>query len=107
MKDLELNTDNTVTMSSLDIAKLTGKEHADVMRDIRTTLKQADIVALKFAYVEPFGPNTVKVKEYRLPYYEAILVLAAYQKQRPEVIQAINLMTLKQLLIDLDTALYK
>ena len=39
------------TMSSLEIAELTGKRHADVMRDIRTMLEQLALNQRSFASV--------------------------------------------------------
>lgn len=36
-------------MSRLEIAELTGKNHRDVMLDIRNTLQQAEIGLSKFA----------------------------------------------------------
>ena len=38
-----------VTMSSREIAQLTGKNHADFLRDIRSVLAEAEIGESKFA----------------------------------------------------------
>lgn len=39
----------TTTMSSLEIAELTGKNHADVLRDVKKILKEVEIDHSKFA----------------------------------------------------------
>ena len=54
MRDLSVLGTESVIMSSLEIAKLTGKEHFNVMRDIENTLGDAGIGAIKFegSYVE-------------------------------------------------------
>lgn len=39
----------TLAMTSREIAELTGKNHADVLRDIRTMLEQLEITASSFA----------------------------------------------------------
>ena len=73
------------TMSSLQIAEITGKNHADVIRDIRNTLEQAEVVASKFAgyYI---APNGKKNPCYNLPRRECDLVISGYsmkQKLKP------------------------
>jgi phage regulator Rha-like protein len=48
----------TLSMSSQEIAEYTGKEHKDVLRDIRTMLDQLEITSEQFcAYVQIPGPN--------------------------------------------------
>ena len=44
-----------MTMSSLEIAALTGKRHDNVLRDIRTMLEELEMDALKFegSYKDP------------------------------------------------------
>jgi phage regulator Rha-like protein len=39
------------TMSSLEIAKLTGKDHSDVLKDIRRVLTEAEIGEGKFSSI--------------------------------------------------------
>ena len=51
------------TMSSLEIAKLTGKEHNHVLRDIRTILEEAEIDVSKF------GSSYVSEQNKALPCY--------------------------------------
>lgn len=48
-QDLVINTQVGATMTSLEIATVTGKRHADVMRDVRTMLEQLNIGERKFA----------------------------------------------------------
>ncbi|ADR51965.1 anti-repressor protein [Candidatus Liberibacter solanacearum CLso-ZC1] len=42
---------NIKTMSSREIAKLTGKEHKHVLRDIENILKDAEIDQSKFGHI--------------------------------------------------------
>jgi len=65
------------TMSSLQIAEITGKNHANVMRDIRTTLEQAEIGPLKF---EASYLNSQNKEQpcYHLPRRECDLVVSGY-----------------------------
>ncbi len=68
---------NELTMSSVEIAELTGKRHVDVRRDIENTLKQASIDMSNFAHVFKNGQNQ-DVKTYRLPKRECDLVISGY-----------------------------
>lgn len=75
------------TMSSLLIAEITGKEHANVMRDIRTTLEQAEIPALKFEGCYK-GANGKDLPCYNLPRFECDLVVSGYSvKYRSAIIK--------------------
>ena len=64
-------------MSSLEIASLTGKRHANVMRDIESTLAEAGISQLKFesAYSDAQGKERPC---YFLPRRECDLVMSGY-----------------------------
>lgn len=67
----------TPAMCSTDIAKLTEKRHADVMRDIRNIFEQAGIGERKFAFTYTDSQG----KEhpcYYLPRYECDLVVSGY-----------------------------
>jgi phage antirepressor YoqD-like protein len=72
-----LTHDGAATMSSLDIAEITGKNHADVLRDIRMTLGQAEIDASKFAGVYT-GGNGESRPCFNLPRRECDLVVSGY-----------------------------
>lgn len=66
------------TMSSLEIAELTGKLHKHVLRDIRETLEAANIDAPKFGLVISSGLNAGKISHYELPRRECDLVVSGY-----------------------------
>lgn len=65
------------TMSSLQIAEITGKNHADILRDIRNTLEQAEIDESKFASVYSGGNGQARPC-YILPRRECDLVVSGY-----------------------------
>ena len=64
-------------MSSLEIAELTGKNHRDVMRDIRAVMEQAEIDERKFARIYRDARNREKPC-YLLPRFECDLVVSGY-----------------------------
>lgn len=66
-----------LTMTSREIAELTGKNHSDVKRDIENTLTQAEIDTSKFAHIYVDSQNRNQ-KEYRLPKRECDLVVSGY-----------------------------
>ena len=66
-----------VTMSSLQIAEITGKEHRNVMRDIRETLDQAEIDPLKFEHIYRDALNREQ-RCFHLPRRECDLVVSGY-----------------------------
>ncbi|MES2708076.1 MAG: Rha family transcriptional regulator [Verrucomicrobiota bacterium] len=64
-------------MSSVDIAKLTGKEHRNVLRDIKSTLEAANIDAPKFGGIYKDAYDREKPCCY-LPKLELDLVVSGY-----------------------------
>ena len=74
---VELSTITEQTMSSLEIAELTGKLHKNVLVDIRNVLKQAKIDALKFQRIYFDSMNRSKIC-YNLPRFECDLVISGY-----------------------------
>jgi Rha family phage regulatory protein len=70
-----------VTMSSREIAVLTGKRHANVVRDIERMLLELDVSQLKFesAYIDEQGKRR---KEYQLPYRECEILITGYDVKR-------------------------
>lgn len=58
--------DPQITMSSLEIAKVTRKDHADVLKDIRRIFAEAEIDAGKFSGVY-FGGNNQYRPCFNLP----------------------------------------
>ena len=75
MKNLMIN--SAITLSSLDIAELTGKDHDNVLRDIRKTLSQVEIDAVKFEGIYKDSINRDKPC-YNLPRRECDLVVSGY-----------------------------
>ena len=83
-----MNLANTnVTMSSRDIAELTGKSHADVLRDIRNMLESLGLGESSFAD-SYFNSQNKELPMFRLPYDETICLLTGYDvKSRMAVIK--------------------
>jgi phage regulator Rha-like protein len=73
---LALNS-NQKTMSSLEIAKLTGKEHSKVMADIRRILDEAEIGHAEFGGTY-FSEQNKQLSCYNLPRRECDLVVSGY-----------------------------
>ena len=72
-----LQNQSALTMSSREIAELTGKNHFDVKRDIQNVLLQAEIDASKFAVIYRDSQNRNQ-SEYNLPKRECDLVVSGY-----------------------------
>lgn len=72
-----LQNQSALTMTSREIAELTGKNHYDVTRDIEKTLFQAEIDASKFAVIYKDAQNRNQT-EYSLPKRECDLVVSGY-----------------------------
>ena len=69
--------ESPVTMSSLDIAELTGKEHKNVLADIRRTLEEAGIEGAGF--LAPCKmPSGQVATTYNLPRRECDLIVSGY-----------------------------
>ena len=80
------NADEVTTMSSLQIATLTGKEHKNVLRDIRKMFEDLEINGLSFERVYPDAKNEERTC-YDLPYREAMILTAGYSvKLRAKIV---------------------
>lgn len=66
------------TMSSLEIAELTGKEHRNVTRDIDAQLSQLEGGVLRFEHTHRNPQNGQKYKIYRLPKRECLILISGY-----------------------------
>lgn len=78
----------TASMSSREIAELTGKEHRNVLRDIRAMLLElhGEGGVLKFEQSFPNPQNGQPYPVFNLPKREALTLIAKY---KPEVISAV------------------
>ena len=72
-----LSSSDTATMTSAEIAKITGKNHADVCRDLRNLEKQGVIALSSFADREKYGNNNERTV-YRLPKRETLILTSGY-----------------------------
>lgn len=66
-----------VTMTSVEIAKLTGKEHRNVLVDIRKMFDELEIDLLKFQQIEKFANNRER-EIYALPKHECMVLVTGY-----------------------------
>ena len=74
----ELTTiDSQLTMSSLEIAELTGKDHRNVTRDIESILNEVGIDTLRFEHIYKDSMNRSR-RCYNLPRRECLLIMSAY-----------------------------
>lgn len=76
MKEL-MNIDSVKTMDSREIAELTGKRHADVIRDIETQLSKLGGGERRFAS-SYFSEQNKSCKCYKLPYRETMILISGY-----------------------------
>ena len=75
-----------MTMSSLEIAKLTGKEHYNVLRDIRNMLEELDLKPLSFEGLVKM-PSGQTSTTFNLPKRECMVLVTGYSiKLRAAVI---------------------
>lgn len=72
-----LSTPSPQTMSSLEIAELTGKEHFHVMRDIRELLETLELDASRFGGIYRDALNREKPC-FHLPFDETMTLVAGY-----------------------------
>jgi phage regulator Rha-like protein len=92
----DLQTFKIESMSSLEIAELTGKSHYHVTRDIKKILEEVEIDPSKFKgiYKDSYGRNQVK---YDLPKRECLLVVSGYSaKMRLDIIDELQYKQLEQ-----------
>ncbi len=65
------------TMTSREIAELTGKNHADVMRDIRNMVQALEQDASSFAAMSPDSYGRAQ-PIYKLPKRETLIIVSGY-----------------------------
>ena len=75
-----LESSNVLTMSSLEIAELTGKQHKHVLTDIRNMLNSLNIESAVFTaqYKDSTGRSLVM---FNLPKRETLCLIAGYNVQ--------------------------
>ena len=66
-----------MTMSSLEIAALTGKEHYNVLRDIRNMLEELDLKPLSFEGLVKM-PSGQTSTTFNLPKHECMVLVTGY-----------------------------
>jgi len=73
---IALSANDALTMSSREIAELTGKRHDNVLRDIRTYLQGGILITEETPYIDPQNGQTYY--EFRLNKRDALLVVSGY-----------------------------
>lgn len=89
MNEIQLSNVPVQTMSSLEIAKLTGKEHRNVMRDIRIMLTELHGVegVLRFEQSLTNPQNGQVYPVFNLPKRESLILVSGYSiKMRAAII---------------------
>ncbi|WP_219845749.1 Rha family transcriptional regulator [Burkholderia multivorans] len=92
-----------LTMSSREIADLTGKEHRNVLRDVRALLDELNLDALSFEHIYKDASNRQQT-EFRLPKRETLILVSGYSVQmRARIVdrwQELEATTAKETLIN-------
>lgn len=65
------------TMSSLEIAELTGKRHDNVMNDIRKMISELQLDAPSFSGTQNYGNNNTR-EVFNLPKRETLILVSGY-----------------------------
>jgi phage regulator Rha-like protein len=68
---------NKLTMTSREIAELTGKEHKHVLADIRTMLQQLNLITADFSSVYK-ASNNQEYECFNLPKRECLILVSGY-----------------------------
>ena len=71
------NANAPLTMSSLEISKLTGKRHDNVVADIRKMLEELEIEATEFSGAQKYGNNNTR-EIFNLPKRECFILVSGY-----------------------------
>lgn len=93
MKSLVQTIANEIKMTSLDVAEVTGKEHKNIMRDIRNEIEELgeEVGQLIFEPIERFDSRNRKQPAYEFGKDGAMQLALKYDAQtRYKVIQHIN-----------------
>ena len=80
VQNFSLSNNTVQTMSSLEIAELTGKEHRNVLRDIRTMLEElyTEKGMLSFEHTYTNEQNGQQYKMYKLRKRETMILVSGY-----------------------------
>lgn len=71
---------DALTMSTIEIAELTGKRHNDVMRDVRNMLEQLNVDAAQFCAPQTYGNNNTR-EVYNLDKEHTLCLVSGYNVQ--------------------------
>lgn len=83
-----VNVNEVQTMSSREIAELTGKRHNHILRDIENMLKALNLEQSPFLGFVNDGPNGRPLKVYNLPKEETLILVSGYNvKMRAAIIR--------------------
>lgn len=126
MLNMLINTITSATMSSREIAELTGKEHRNVLRDIRTMLTElyGEAGLPSFEHTQINHQNGQSYPIFNLPKRETLILVSGYSvtmrariidrwqeleahQARPEPVAALSRMDILRLAMDAEEARIK